>query len=394
MLRYTYSSPCEMGLSHDFTASIDKTLAEDLDSGLISCAAASVMCKNKLVYRNFVGNASSNIPLNEKHLFRMASMTKPVTGVCVMRQIENGKLALTDSITKYIPALSDLTVGEFDSDGNLIGSHSSPRHITVEDLLTHSSGLGSGTLFDTQFMPNHTILPTIGEMAPVWKDCFLAFDPGTAAYYSWLVAFDLLAHIVELTSDMAFEEYAKAYLFNPLEMTDTCFTPNDDQWSRIVQICATENGKAVPVNMGNSVFANFPRTYHSGGGGLISSLDDYTRFAHMLLSDGISFGTRILKEETVKVMRTPHLPPMLPGTDSGFTWGYSMRIVTADNDSQAPLTKGCYGWSGAYGTHFWCDPVRQISAVYLSNMTTAGGSGALTARHMEHAVMNNLGNLT
>ena len=113
----------------------------------------------------------------------------------------------------------------------------------------------------------------------------------------------------------------------------------------------------------------------------------------MLLCDGISGGVRILKEETVRQMRRAQLPPMLPGTDATYSWGLSMRVVLKDNGSQAPLRTGAYGWSGAYGTHFWCDPVRQLCAVYCSNMTTANGSGALTARHIEKAVMDNLGEL-
>ncbi len=393
MLPFVYAAPKTVGLSPVLPSAINTSLREDLDSGLISCAAAAVVCGDKLVYRNFAGNAFDGVTLNGSHLFRMASMTKPVTAVCVMQQMERGKLALEDPVEKYIPALANLTVGVADGEGKLVSSHPAPRPITVKDLLTHSSGLGSGPLFDKLFWPDHHLLPTIGEMAQLWGQSYLQFDPGSAFSYSGLVGFDVLAHLVELTSDMAYEDYAKENLFAPLGMTDTCFTPNADQWSRIVQMCATENGKAVPVDMGAHVFGNLPTTYHSGGAGLVSSLDDYLRFAHMLVSDGVSFGVRILKEETVRSMRVPQLPPMTPGTDDTYSWGLSMRVATADDGSQKPLTAGCYGWSGAYGTHFWCDPVRQLCAVYCSNMTTAGGSGALTARHMEKAVFDNLGSL-
>lgn len=382
------ASPHEStGLSANLTSAMDAMIREDLASGLISCASATVLCQNMVVYRGFFGNADEGVPLNETHLFRMASMTKPVTAVCVLRQIETGKLSLTDPVETYIPALSQMRVAETDGKGNLTGSHPAPRPITVQDLLTHSSGLGSGTLFA---QAGYDFTGTIGSQMDTWGTSLLEFDPGTAFSYSGLVGFDVLAHLVELTSGMSYEEYAKMYLFEPLGMTDTGFTPTEDQWSRLVRMHMTEDGQAKPVDMGRHVFGNLPVTYHSGGAGLFSSLDDYTRFAHMLLCDGTSCGVRILREETVRTMRTPHLPPMLPGTDATHSWGLSVRVITADNGSQAPLTTGCYGWSGAYGTHFWCDPVRDLCAVYCSNMTTAGGSGARTARHIEKVVMDNL----
>ncbi len=391
MLPLSYSAPRTMHLNPSLPAAINQMINDDLSAGLVSCASATVVCEDRLVYRNFFGNAKEGTPLNGSHLFRMASMTKPVTAVCVMRQSEQGKLALTDPVEKYIPAFANMQVSEADAKGNFTGTHPAPRPFTVQDLLTHSSGLGSGPLFDQLFWKDHDLAGTIGDMASVWGESYLQFDPGSAFSYSGLVGFDVLAHLVELTADMAYEDYAQKYLFAPLGMTDTCFTPTADKWERLVQMHATEEGKAVPVDMGEHVFGNLPLTYHSGGAGLVSSLDDYTRFAHMLLSGGASCGVRILREETVKSMGTPHLPPMTPGTDATHSWGLSMRVITADHGSQAPLTVGCYGWSGAYGTHFWCDPVRRICAVYCSNMTTAGGSGAITARHMEKAVMDSLG---
>ncbi len=367
------------------TSAIDTMIREDLASGLISCAAATVVCRNETVYRGFFGHADAGVPLNDSHLFRMASMTKPVTAVCVLRQIENGRLSLNDPVEAYIPALSSMSVAETDGRGNLTGSHPALRPITVGDLLTHSSGLGSGALFG---QTGYEIAGTIGSMMDVWGTSLLEFDPGAAFSYSGLVGFDVLAHLVELTSGLPYEDYAKTYLFDPLGMKDTCFSPTDEQWGRIVRMHCTEDGQAKPVDMGSHVFGDLPLTYHSGGAGLVSSADDYTRFARMLLGDGICDGVRILREETVRSMRTPHLPPMLPGTDATHSWGLSVRVITADNGSQAPLTAGCFGWSGAYGTHFWCDPARELCAVYCSNMTTAGGSGALTARHMEKAVMD------
>lgn len=394
---YPYASPETVGLDAGLTDAVDRMAADDLADGLVTCAAVQIVCRGKTVYKKNHGfaDAAKNVPLDDSHLFRMASMTKPVTAVCTMIQVEHGKLSLDDPASKYLPQLSGMQVAEVDREGNLTGTHPAPYDFTVRDLLTHSSGLGSGPWFgkfcrDAGFADGVTLADKIDD----WAHSYLEFDPSTAFSYSGLVGFDVLAHLVEVTSGMTYAEFAKKNLFDPLDMKDTCYLPSEEQRSRLVQMHATvEKGKTAPVDMGRFVFGSCPTTYHSGGAGLVSCLADYTRFAHMLLSDGESGGVRILSEETVRQMRTRQFRPMVPGTDATYSWGLSMRVVLADNGSQRPLRTGAYGWSGAYGTHFWCDPVRDLCAVYLSNMTTAGGSGALTARHIEKAVMEHLGKL-
>ena len=376
------------------TAAIDRMTQEDITDGLITCAAIQVVCKNKTVYKRNHGfaDADKNIPLSDHHLFRMASMTKPVTAVCIMIQIERGKLSLDDPASKYLPQLSEMQVAEVDREGNLIGTHPAPYDFTVRDLLTHSSGLGSGAWFgkfcrNTGFAAGDTLASKIDD----WAHSYLEFDPSTAFSDSGVVGFDVLAHLVEITSGMTYAEFAKKNLFDPLGMTDTCFVPTEEQWSRMVQMHETvEKGKTAPVDMGRFLYRTCPLTYNSGAAGMVSCLSDYSRFAEMLLGDGEVGGVRILSSETVQQMRSRQLRPMIPGTDATYSWGLSMRVVLADNGSQRPLGADSYGWSGSYGTHFWCDPVRNLCAVYLSNMTTAGGAGALTARHIEKVVMDNL----
>ncbi len=369
---------------------LDAMAAADMRDGLVSCAGMQVVLDGKTVYKANHGyaDADRSVPLADTHLFRMASMTKPVTAVCVMQLVEGGKLSLDDPVERYLPLFQNRQVAEVSGDGKLTGTHPAPRPFTIRDLLTHSSGLGSGAYFgqfckNPGFADGDTLASKIGD----WADSLLEFDPGTRFSYSGLVGFDVLAHLVELTSDMSYEDYAKANLFGPLGMTDTCFTPTADQWTRLVQMHETvEKGVIRPVDMQGQVFGGCPTTYHSGGAGLVSSLADYTRFARMLLGKGTLDGVQILRQDTVESMHTRQLPPLVPGTDATYSWGLSMRLALCDNGSQAPLPKGAYGWSGAYGTHFWCDPVGRLCAVYVSNMTTAGGSGALTARHFENVV--------
>lgn len=369
---------------------LDTMAEKDIQDGLVSCAGMQVIQNGKTIYKANHGYADADkaVPLTDTHLFRMASMTKPVTATCVMQLIEKGKLSLEDRVETYLPVFQNRQVAEVTGEGKLTGTHPSPRPFTIHDLLTHSSGLGSGTYFasfckNPGFAEGDTLASKMGD----WADSLLEFDPGTRFSYSGLVGFDVLAHLVELCADMPYEEYAKKNLFAPLGMTDTCFTPTAEQWARLVQMHETLPDKTIrPVDMEGRVFGSCPTTYHSGGAGLVSSLADYTRFAQMLLCEGTWDGVQILQEETVRQMHMRQLPPLVPGTDATYSWGLSMRVALTDNGSQAPLPKGAYGWSGAYGTHFWCDPTNALCAVYVSNMTTAGGSGALTARHFEHVV--------
>jgi CubicO group peptidase (beta-lactamase class C family) len=136
-------------------------------------------------------------------------------------------------------------------------------------------------------------------------------------------------------------------------------------------------------------FGGVPLSYTSGGGGLFGSLEDYYIFADMLLGRGQRRGVRVLSEEAVIQMSSPHQPFLRPAAEYAEVWGLGMRIINREHEV---LTKGSYGWSGAYGTHFWIDPVLDTVAVYCSNMTTAGGSGAMTAREFERDVMNAVNN--
>ena len=309
--------------------------------------------------------------------------------------VRAGKIALDDPVSRTIPALGCLTVGETDGQGNLTGTHPAPREITPRDLLTHSSGLGSGLWFYTKYEKSAIAEGmTLADKMADYGASYLEFDPGTGASYSALAGFDVLAHLVERTSGQPIAVFARENLFEPLGMTDTTFDPTPEQMGRLVTMHAERNGKAVPdeASVEGRVFGGLPRSYHSGGAGLISCGRDYAAFARMLLCEGLRpDGTALLRPETVREMAKPQLNPRQTwGVDDTWSWGLSVRVVTADNGSQRPLEHGAFGWSGAYGTHFWVDPVNGLFAVYLSNMTTAGGSGALTARRMEAVVMEAL----
>lgn len=168
-------------------------------------------------------------------------------------------------------------------------------------------------------------------------------------------------------------------------MYDTAFVPNNGQWERIISMHKKENGKSEVAEMKKGcVFGNVPVTHYLGGAGLISSLGDYTSFARMLLNKGVINGNRIISEKAVKLISTPQVPEsIMPGNER---WGLGVRVITSENYRFLPV--GAFGWSGAYGTHFWIDPVNSIAAVYMKNSMFDGGSGAVTAANFEKDVFN------
>ena len=217
----------------------------------------------------------------------------------------------------------------------------------------------------------------------------LTFEPYTQAIYSGRVAFDVLTKIVELVSKENFARYLTEHVLAPCDMLDSGMIPTQGQWNRMIAMHDYRDGKAVmsPTVFG-CVFEDYPCTHLMGGAGLFSTLEDYAHFAEMLRMEGEWKGRRILSRESVREMATPQVSvEQYPGYR---LWGLGVRVIVNEKYRIRPV--GSYGWSGAYGTHFWVDPVNQVTAVYLKNSRYDGGSGALTSQHFEediHAAIEN-----
>ena len=325
---------------------IEATLRADMESCKVGAAAMVVRQRGEIVYQGFFGEN-----VTEKTLFRLASMTKPVTAVAIMRLVDKGLVKVEAPIETYLPGFA--------------GSG-----ITVEHLLTHSSGLGSRELGDEQHAkrPPESAESLAGAIA-YYETLPLAFEPGTAPDYSPIFGFDVLGRIAEVVSGMPYDQFLKKEIFEPLGMVDTTFDPNDEQWSRMIPMHNLVDGKNVTVPMPEKcIFENFSPSYCAGGAALAGTLEDYGKFAEMLLNQG----GNLLSPAAVENMGKRHYD----------IWGLGMRAAF-DDEVFAPLPKGCFGWSGAYGTHFWVDPVNQITAVYMKNSYYDGGSGAITAHQFE-----------
>ena len=315
-------------------------------------------------------------------IFRMASMTKPVTGVAVMQLYEKGLIDLDAPISKWFPTFENMLVAEKIENKQVVKVRKATVQLTPRMLLSHCNGLGTSNVTSV-----HNLRVTdLAQSVNNYSTDVLGFEPTTNAGYSGTYAFDVLARIVEIESGMPFDMYVKRYIFDPLGMVDTTYLPNDEQLSRIVDFISTDGSS---LSMGKisakSGFAGYEDGTIGGGWGLFSTLDDYSRFARMLLRGGELDGVRILKEETVALMSTVNELSVKGNMNPVQNWGLSVKVREKTTSSQT-LSVGSYGWSGAYGTHFWVDPELGYVAIYMLNLSGAGGSGAPTASEFEACV--------
>ncbi|MBQ3150407.1 MAG: beta-lactamase family protein [Clostridia bacterium] len=375
-----------------------KKLDFDLLKSNINNAADYDFANNKIfgsayyVYRNgksfteCFGTMSEELsaPITDKTVFRLASMTKPITATGVMILVDKGLLSLSDPVSKYIKAFDKLHVMTLES-GKLCDKGESPVKVTVRDLLTHTSGFGC----DQQKINMMTTADkaTTDSLIDYHIRTGLDFVPGTAQQYSPLAAFNVAAKIIEIVSQKDYYTFLKEEIFDPCGMVDTCFIPNGEQWNRLVPMHNRQDGKSVVAVMReNCVFGDYPVTHFLGGAGLISTLSDYKEFAHMLLNKGCTHGKRILSDKAFDTLTSPQVSSdIMPGDTR---WALGMRVIV--DESYKYLAPGTFGWSGAYGTHFFVDPKNSVCAVYMKNSLFDGGAGNESARLFEKAISDSL----
>ena len=315
-------------------------------------------------------------PITDTSIFRLASMTKPVTAVAALILVDKGLLSLNDSVDKYLPAFKDVLIK--DVEGNI----SKPKNIpTVKDILTHSSGIGCELPKWTKITQEdvNTIDATIAFGIEIGLD----YEPNSKQLYSAFVAFDVLTKIIEMVSGMDYLTFLTKELFEPCGMCDTTFILSDEQKTRLVEMHnRVDDGDAVYEMPEGCIFENFPCTHFVGGAGLASTLRDYAKFAQMLLNKGQGEKGRVLKEETWAMLASPQLPEsIMPGHTR---WGLGVRVIADDTYPYFP--KGAFGWSGAYGSHFWVNPADNFFAVFMKNSRYDGGAENESAVNFERAV--------
>jgi CubicO group peptidase (beta-lactamase class C family) len=337
-------------------------------------------------------------PMQKDAIFRIMSMTKPVVGVAILMLVEEGRVRLNDPASKFIPELRGLSAVVLNTDGRVSpapsGSVAAPlpgrtvpadREVTVRDLLTHTSGLMSG---GASASSTNDVMPkageTVAQVMPRLKKVPLDFQPGTRWAYSPQFGFDVLLRVVEAASGMSFDRFARQRIFEPLGMKDTFFYLADGN-SRIATLYEQANGALRKA--ANPAFMN--GTYLSGGGGLFSTAEDYLQFALMLLNRGELNGKRLLSIRTVDLMATSFAPDTLPGRLAGEGFGLSVRVVDNPAARNTYLSKGSFGWSGAFNTHFFIDPEARVVGLFMTQIVGLSTRGEIRD-DFETAVMQSI----
>lgn len=378
---------------YDFS-SIKKGIDGRIEKGILPGAVLCVNLNGERVY-DYCGGFSdveNKKPLCSDAIFRLCSMTKPITAVAALVQQDRGKLNVRDEVKKYLPQFANRKVGALRDDGKVRIVGDASRDITIQDILRHGSGLGSGPVGDAAYpIDLRTKTTSLAQMVDAYADMPLDFSPGEGTFYSALTAFDVVARIVEITSDMPYEDFIKKNIFEPLGMTDTFYVPSEARLARLVPMYRLSDNKDSITRLPfTEAHQGFPFGSISGCTGLMSTLNDYSRFAEMLCGEGEYKGVRVLSRQAVRDMRTPGYPIGFGGVSEFFNWGYGVRVCSESKTDVQELTGGSFGWSGAYNTHFWVDPELKLTAVLMSNLDNAGGSASETAFEFECNVMRSL----
>ncbi len=304
------AKPEEVGFSTERLQRINELVQRHITAGSFSGAVTLVARNGRIAHFEAQGlmDIESRKPMQKDAIFRIMSMTKPVVGVSIMMMIEEGKVRLTDPASKFIPELKDLKVAMPMTGGAPAGGRGNAaaepryytvpaeREMTIRDLLTHTSGLVSGGLSGTE--ARKVALKgkeSLADYIPRLGGVPLDFQPGTRWAYSAQAGFDVLARIVEVTSGMPFDRFAKTRIFDPLGMKDTFFYPAEGNPRLVTRYARGQSGRLEKQGLAN--FMN--GAYFSGGGGLMSTAEDYLQFAQMLLNGGRGNGKVLLSPRTV-----------------------------------------------------------------------------------------------
>lgn len=356
---------------------VEKIARHDILENNVFGSSYIVRQNGKIVCEKYFGvtDIDNGENVNQNTIFRLASMTKPVTAVAIMILVDRGLLSLSDSVKKYLPKFENIHI--VTEHGLDLGE--SKTDVTVMHLLTHTSGFGSLKSGNMSSKDKKTVENTISYFVKAGLD----FEPFTRQAYSPFAAFDVLAELVERISTEDYEAFLQKEIFSPCNMKDTTFIPSESQYRRLISMHDKKYGKNCSgETTKNCIFEDFPCDHKLAGAGLVSTLADYSNFAEMLLNKGKSGNKQIVSEKTSELISIPHVPfDIMPQNER---WGLGVRVITGENISGLPM--GAYGWSGAYGTHFWVDPENQITAVFMKNSKFDGGSGNRSACRFERTV--------
>ena len=385
------TKPEDVGVASDRLPRIHEMIQRHIDAGDIAGAVTLVARRGRVAHFEAHGvmDLSSRTPMTRDAIFRLASMSKPVTAVAILMLFEEGKIRLNDPVSRFIPEFKNTKVAVPDwttppaTPGNRAGDEhqavkivAANREITIRDLLTHTSGLLSRGVGEAaaKLAPRKPT-ETLADYVPRLASAPLDFQPGTSWSYSPGAGIDVLGRVVEVVSGLTFDRFLKQRLFDPLGMKDTGFTLTDARSSRLV---ALHRRTASGLEKAPGDTGKVDTVYFSGAGGLVSTAEDYLQFAQMLVSGGQLNGQRFLSPKTVDLMASNHVGDLYASgcahqtvgpcdfyDQRGMGFGLGVDVVRDAVAAGIGVSNGSFGWAGAFGTRMWVDPKEQMVTILM-----------------------------
>jgi len=388
----TMAKPEDVGLSSERLGRIHEAVQRHIDAKDVSGAVTLIARNGRIAHLEAHGlsDIEAKRPMPKDGIFRLASMSKPITAVAVMMLLEEGKLRLSDPVWRYIPEFKGAKValpkGGVEPPAAAAGGRggrggppveveivAASREITIRDLLTHGSGLMSGGLGNRQAgaAGNRGEGDTLATYIPKLGAVPLDFQPGTLWRYSGLAGFDVLSRIVEITSGQTFDKFLKQRLFDPLAMKDTGFSWTPDRASRVVTLYQRSPTGLQRTDNQNGLSST---TYFSGAGGMVTTAEDYAQFAMMLVNGGELNGKRYLSPCTIELMSSNHTGDLVNGQFGrpahGMGFGLGVQVVEDPIAADLRVSKGAWGWAGAYGTNVHIEPQEKMVQIIMMQTST------------------------
>jgi len=376
-------SPEEVGFLSSRLKRLSDRLNEGVKNNELPGAVVLIVRNGKIVMFESFGfrDKEAKAPMTNDTIFRIASMTKPITTVAAMMLMEEGRLTLADPVSKYIPAFADtkVSVEKNNADGTVeLGLEPQRRPMTIQDLMRHTSGLTYGAIGSNKvkqsYLDMKVAVPdqTNADMVAKLSKLALLYQPGTTWEYS--MSTDVLGRVIEVASGMPLDKFVEERITKPLKLGDTGFEVALDKKDR-----GARPQKEGPKNEMPAIpDVTYKATWKSGGGGMVSTAADYARFLQMFANGGQLDGVRLLSRKSIDLMTADHLPPdvkmgadmwrfeaLEPSARMGQGFGLGFAVRNEEGRNPLPGSPNDYFWGGAYGTYFWHDPREHLYVVFM-----------------------------